>query len=65
MLSGCCQLAVTMRLKISATTGLVFFRRRPSSLYSRKPLNSAVQLRSRNSMKILRVSPCSKHGRCG
>ena len=29
------------RVKISATTGLLFCRRRPSSLYSRKPENSA------------------------
>ena len=28
-------------VKISATTGLLFFMRRPSSLYSRKPENSA------------------------
>ena len=41
----------------SATTGLVFFSRRPSSLYNRKPENSAVQERSRNSMKILRAGP--------
>jgi hypothetical protein len=43
--------------KISATAGLVFFRRRASSLYKRKPENSAVHDRSRNSMKILRAGP--------
>ena len=43
--------------KISATAGLVDFRRRASSLYRRKPENSAVQERSRNSMKILRAGP--------
>ena len=31
----------------------VFFKRLPSSLYKRKPENSAVHDRSRNSMKIL------------
>ena len=46
--------------RTSATTGLVFLSRRPSSLYSRKPLNSAVQERSRNSTKILRAGPCSE-----
>lgn len=46
---------------LPATQGLVALRRRPSSLYSRKPLNSAVQERSRNSMKILRVSPAVDH----
>merc|ERR1719183_547879 len=34
-----------------------FFSLRPSSLYRRKPENSAVQERSRNSIKILRVGP--------
>lgn len=43
-----------------ATQGFVALRRRPSSLYSRKPENSAVQERSRNSMKILRVSPAGR-----
>ena len=63
--AGAGSFQITMRLKISATTGLVFFKRRPNSLYSKKPLNSAVQLRSRNSMNILRVSPCSEHERSG
>lgn len=43
----------------SATTGLVVLSRRPSSLYSRNPENSAVQERSRNSTKILRAGPCA------
>lgn len=55
--AGTVNTRLTIKEKISATAGLVFFSRRPSSLYKRNPENSAVQERSRNSMNIFLVSP--------